>query len=226
MKEDWKLGSGICGKGRTLRNCAKPKAADYFMLCVQRRTPFSVLCTSLVFAGLEFARAQDAASPKLLEPSVTVRAAPTNRPTKQTSGPIVEIPTSAPNEKPADVAEETPPAEELATPAPATAKKTRPKRRTPAIAAPVAATMSLSAAKAAAVSTAIPHYPYEAKRAHITGSGICVITVDSASGNVTGSVMEQSTGNGILDRATTDAFQKWRFKPGTVSQIRVPISYQ
>jgi TonB family protein len=134
----------------------------------------------------------------------------------------VEIPTSAPNEKPADVAEETPPAEELATPAPVTAKKTRPKRRTPAIAAPVAAMMSLSAA----VNTAIPHYPYEAKRAHITGSGICVITVDSASGNVTGSVMEQSTGNGILDRVTTDAFQKWRFKPGTVSPIRVPISYQ
>jgi TonB family protein len=196
------------------------------MLCVHGRTLFSVLCTSLVFAGLEFARAQDGLAKAVGTFGYTVRAAPTNRPTKQTSGPIVEIPTSAPNEKPADVAEETPPAEELATPAPVTAKKTRPKRRTPAIAAPVAAMMSLSAAKAAAVSTAVPHYPYEAKRAHITRSGICVITVDSASGNVTGSVMEQSTGNGILDRVTTNAFQKWRFKPGTVSPIRVPISYQ
>ena len=86
--------------------------------------------------------------------------------------------------------------------------------------------MSLSAAKAAAVSTRMPQYPYEAKRAHITGSGVCVMTVDTASGNVTGAVMEQSTGNGILDKVTTDAFQKWRFKPGTVSQVRVPISYE
>jgi TonB family protein len=144
----------------------------------------------------------------------------------------VEIPTSAPSEKPADVAEETPPAEELATPPPVTEKKTRVKRRTPATLQPaaaelpVASTMSLSAAKAAAVSTAMPHYPYEAKRAHITGNGVCVMTVDAASGNVTGAVMEQSTGNGILDKVTTDAFRKWRFKPGVVSQVRVLISYE
>jgi periplasmic protein TonB len=185
-----------------------------------------VLCTSIAVAGSQFARAQDAASPMLLEPSVAVKTAPTHRPTKQTSEPIVEIPTTRPSEKPAAVAEETPPAEERATPLPVTAKKSRPKRRAPATETPVAAPMSLSAAKAAAVSTSMPQYPYEAKRAHITGSGVCVITIDSTSGNVTGAVMEQSTGNGILDRATTDAFRKWRFKPGTISQVRVPISYQ
>ena len=86
--------------------------------------------------------------------------------------------------------------------------------------------MSLSAAKAVAVSTPIPEYPYQARRAHITWSGVCVMTVDTASGNVTSAVMEQSTGNGILDKVTTDAFRKWRFKAGTVSQIRVPISYE
>jgi TonB family protein len=86
--------------------------------------------------------------------------------------------------------------------------------------------MSLSAAKAVAVSMRMPQYPYEAKRAHISGSGVCVMTVDAASGNVTGAVMEQSTGSGILDKVTTDAFRKWRFKPGTVSQVRVPISYE
>ena len=86
--------------------------------------------------------------------------------------------------------------------------------------------MSLSAAKAVAVSTPIPDYPYQARRAHITRSGVCLMTVDTASGNVTSAVMEQSTRNGILDKATTDAFRKWRFKPGTVSQIRVPISYE
>jgi len=52
------------------------------------------------------------------------------------------------------------------------------------------------------------------------------MTIDTSSGNVTGAVMEQSTGNGILDKITTDAFRTWRFKPGTVSQVRVPISYE
>jgi TonB family protein len=143
----------------------------------------------------------------------------------------VEIPTET-SEKSAAVAEETPLPEELATPAPVTEKKTRVKRHTPATRQaaatelPVASTMSLSAAKAVAVSTRMPEYPYEAKRVHITGNGVCVMTVDSASGNVTGAVMEQSTGNGILDKVTTDAFRKWRFKPGAVSQVRVPISYE
>ena len=191
-----------------------------------------LLCTSIAFAGSQFARAQDATSPMLLEPSVTVKATPTHRPTKQTSGPSVEIPTETPSEKPAAVPEETPRVEELASAAPVTEKKTRVKRRRPATAQPAAAelpvatTMSFSDAKAVAVSTRMPQYPYEAKRAHITGSGVCVMTVDTASGNVTGAVMEQSTGNGILDKVTTDAFRKWRFKPGTVSQVRLPISYE
>jgi TonB family protein len=153
-----------------------------------------LLCTAAAFAGSQFARAQDAASPSLLEPSVTVKATPTYRPTKRTSEPSVEISTETPSEKPAAVAEETRPAEELA--------------------------------RAVAVRTPMPQYPYEAKRAHITGSGVCVMTVNAAAGNVTGTVMEQSTGNGILDKATTEAFQKWRFKPGMVSQVRVPISYE
>jgi TonB family protein len=191
-----------------------------------------LLCTGVAFVASQFARAQDAASSTLLEPSATVKATPTHWPTKRTSGPIVEISTETPSGKPAAVAEETPHAEELATPAPVTEKKSRVKRRTPATAQPaaakllVASTMSLSAAKAVAVSTSKPQYPYEAKRAHITGKGVCVMTVDAASGNVTGAVMEQSTGNGILDKVTTDAFQKWRFKPGVVSQVRVPISYE
>jgi len=191
-----------------------------------------LLCTAAAFAGSQFARAQDAASPTLLEPSVTVKATSTHRPTKRTSGPSVEISTETPSEKPAAVAEETPPAEELATPIPVTEKKTRVKRRTPttvqpaAAELPVASTMSLSGAKAVAVRTPMPQYPYEAKRAHITGSGVCIMTVDAASGNVTGAVMKQSTGNGILDKVTTEAFRKWRFKPGMVSQVRVPISYE
>ena len=195
-------------------------------MCFHRGIFLSILCSSVAFGASQVARAQDAASPKLLEPGITVKATPTPRSKKQTSEPIVEIPTEAASEKPPPIAEETPRAEELATPAPPTGKKTRAKKRVTPAAQPIVGMMSLSAAKAVAVSTPIPEYPYQARRAHITWSGVCVMTVDTASGNVTSAVMEQSTGNGILDKVTTDAFRKWRFKPGTVSQIRVPISYR
>ncbi len=195
-------------------------------MCFHRGILLSIMCSSIAFGASQVARAQDAASPKLLEPAITVKATPTARSKKQTSEPMVEIPTEAASEKPPPVAEETPRAEELATPAPPTGKKTRAKKRVTPAAQPIVGTMSLSAAKAVAVSTPIPEYPYQARRAHVTWSGVCLMTVDTASGNVTSAVMDQSTGNGILDKVTTDAFRKWRFKPRTVSQIRVPISYE
>jgi TonB family protein len=195
-------------------------------MCFHRGIFLSILCSSVAFGASQVARAQDAASPKLLEPAITVKATPTPRSKKQTSEPMVEIPTEAASEKPPPIAEETPRAEELATPAPPTGKKNRAKKRVTPAAQPIVGTMSLSAAKAVAVSTPIPEYPYQARRAHVTWSGVCLMTVDTASGNVTSAVMDQSTGNGILDKVTTDAFRKWRFKPGTVSQIRVPISYR
>ena len=213
-------------------DCGEWKVVDNFLMCFHRGILLFILCSSIAFGASQIARAQDAASPGLLEPAITVKATPTPRPKKRTSEPTVEIPTEAASEKPPPLAEETPRAEELATPAPPTEKKTRAKKRaTPAAQSepaefPIVSTMSLSGAKAVAVSTPIPEYPYQARRAHITRSGVCLMTVDTASGNVTSAVMEQSTGNGILDKVTTDAFQKWRFKPGTVSQIRVPISYE
>ena len=84
----------------------------------------------------------------------------------------------------------------------------------------------MSAARAIAVRSPLPEYPYQAKRAHITGSGVCVMKIDTASGNVTTAMMAESTGDGILDNVTIKTFQRWRFKPGTVSQVRVPISYE
>jgi len=113
----------------------------------------SVVCSSVAFGASQFVRAQDAASPTLLEPSVGVTAAPTPRPKKRTTEPSVEIATKAPSDKPVPVAEEMPPAEELATPVPATEKKTHVKRHaTPApqptaAELPVAGVMSMSAAK-------------------------------------------------------------------------------
>jgi periplasmic protein TonB len=85
--------------------------------------------------------------------------------------------------------------------------------------------MSMSSAKVMAISAPRPEYPYEARRSKITGSGVCVMTVDPGSGSVTSADMAQSTGSPILDNAATSAFRRWRFKPGTVSRVRTPITF-
>jgi protein TonB len=85
--------------------------------------------------------------------------------------------------------------------------------------------MSMSSAKINALSAPRPEYPYEARRSKITGSGVCVMTIDTGSGSVTSAEMAQSTGSPILDNAATSAFRRWRFKPGTVSKVRTPITF-
>lgn len=84
---------------------------------------------------------------------------------------------------------------------------------------------SVGAAKIAAISAPRPDYPYEARRQHATGSGIAIVTVEPTTGQVTNVTMQQSTGNAILDNATISAFRRWRFKPGSVSVVRTPITF-
>jgi periplasmic protein TonB len=85
--------------------------------------------------------------------------------------------------------------------------------------------MSISSAKALATYAPRPQYPYEARSRHVTGSGVCVVEVDPGSGSVTSASMASSIGNPILDNAATSAFRQWRFKPGTVSKVRIPITF-
>jgi periplasmic protein TonB len=86
-------------------------------------------------------------------------------------------------------------------------------------------TLSASGAKAAALYAPKPEYPYEARSRHVTGSGVCVVDIDSSSGNVTSASMASSTGNPILDNATVSAFRRWRFKPGAAAKARIPITF-
>ncbi|PYJ24375.1 MAG: hypothetical protein DME91_09120 [Verrucomicrobia bacterium] len=55
--------------------------------------------------------------------------------------------------------------------------------------------------------------------------GVCIVSVDPASGNVTGASMERSTGDSTLDKSAVNAFRKWRFRPGTVSKVRIPVEF-
>ena len=106
----------------------------------------------------------------------------------------------------------------------------QPKRRkiAPSKAPEVASTpeiTSYSLAKALATFTPLPKYPARARSDGVTGNGVCIVSVDPASGRVTAASMAQSTGDSTLDKSAVNAFRKWRFKPGTVSKVRIPIEF-
>jgi TonB family protein len=70
-----------------------------------------------------------------------------------------------------------------------------------------------------------PEYPYEARRQKITGDGIVTMTVDPATGYVSSVSMVKSTASPFLDNAALSGFRRWRFKPGTVSSVRCPVTF-
>ena len=139
---------------------------------------------------------------------------------------------SMPPSQPATPPEEVPSAEVSAVVAVPAERKPRPRKRPRPAVQPKAASISapvpvsLSVAQSMAITAQLPEYTYETKRRNLSGSGICVVSVDTATGTVTNATMFQSTGSPLLDKVTIQTFKSWRFKPGTVSQVRVPISYE
>jgi TonB family protein len=85
--------------------------------------------------------------------------------------------------------------------------------------------MPASMAKSFVLNAPRPEYPYEARSRRLTGSGIAVIMVDPANGSVADVILEQSLGSPILDSSAISAFRRWRFKTGTVSKVRIPITF-
>jgi TonB family protein len=86
-------------------------------------------------------------------------------------------------------------------------------------------TTPLRSVKALVAYAPRPVYPYEARRQRLTGSGVALLTVDQSSGDVTDVVMVQSCGNAILDNSTRDALRRWRFRPGSLTKVQVPVTY-
>lgn len=192
----------------------------------------AILCAGIVFAGVPSARPQEATSANLPENLETGEAAPPAKSKKKKAERKREVVARTQTQTPVPVKKQTPSTEEPITPATRTEKKPHAKKRAPSVvqrgmaSLPAPTQLSIAAAQAMAVSAPLPEYPYEAKHANITGSGVCLMLVDIASGTVTNATMTQSTGNRVLDKVTTETFRRWRFKPGSVSQVRVPVTYE
>jgi protein TonB len=144
----------------------------------------------------------------------------------------VEPPDPTPDPQPSPDPLPTPPAiEELydvenTTTSPPVRTQTR--KATPLVRPPIVPTsrsLTLSSAKVLALNAPRPEYPYEARRQKITGSGRAVMSVDPGSGSVIDVRMSTSTGSAFLDNAAIAGFQRWRFKPGSVSTVTCPVTF-
>ena len=152
----------------------------------------------------------------------------------------VELPPQPPQVIEATLAppEATPPPEDIPLPEPPPPPDIKPEfveERTPPPRPPPSAqqkftpikasALSMSQAKALAINAPRPPYPYEARAHHIMGSGVITVNVDPASGNVTDASVTQSMGSPILDDAAVSTFRRWKFRPGSVSKVRIPITF-
>jgi periplasmic protein TonB len=157
-------------------------------------------------------------------------------PPAEESGPTIEVepqsPTDDPTTPPDMIDSPTPNPtdesigpEERSTPAPIHHQTTRLTTPIVNVRSATIGSQGLSSARVSALSAPRLEYPYEARRQKITGSGIAIITVDPVNGNVTSVAMEASTGSPVLDNAAVTGFRRWRFKPGTVSRVKSPITY-
>jgi|SRR5262249_7813519 len=83
-----------------------------------------------------------------------------------------------------------------------------------------------SVARPEAIYTPMPVYRPEWARQGLTGKGVVLVTIDKETGKVTGARMLESTGSQLLDGAALQAYSQWRFKPGAVTQLRMPIEFK
>jgi TonB family protein len=77
-----------------------------------------------------------------------------------------------------------------------------------------------------AIYTPQPVYQADWAKRGLTGKGVVLVTVDKNTGKVTGAQMLESTGSKLLDGSALEAYSRWRFAPGTVSQVKMPVEFK
>lgn len=87
-------------------------------------------------------------------------------------------------------------------------------------------TSSLSDEEMLRYATSSPPVPFPeaAQKANLTGSGLYELRIDK-SGRVTEVAAVKSSGQKVLDQTALATFKKWRFKPGSFTRVRVPVSW-
>jgi TonB family protein len=84
--------------------------------------------------------------------------------------------------------------------------------------------LSAAEARRIAISAPQPDYPIDARRNRTQGSGMFRLNL-AKDGKVDSIQVLKSTGNKTLDDAAERALRQWRFKPGMLQAVNVPINF-
>ena len=76
-----------------------------------------------------------------------------------------------------------------------------------------------------AVHVVRPDYPSWDQRQGYQGLGVFRVSIDPTTGAARNVTIVRSTGHTDLDRKSLLAFKQWRWKPGTWSQVDVPVVF-
>ena len=83
----------------------------------------------------------------------------------------------------------------------------------------------MSRAKIMATFAPKPVVPTEVRAKHLKGAGVCIVCL-RPDGTVRRAEMSPSTGKPLLDKASIEAFSRWKFAtPVTVKKVKIPIRY-
>lgn len=75
------------------------------------------------------------------------------------------------------------------------------------------------------VFAAKPTYPYDARRARVSGWGLFDLKFDYETGNLREIHVAKNTGNNYLDGHAIGALKLWKAKPRSIHTLRVPINF-
>jgi TonB family protein len=69
-----------------------------------------------------------------------------------------------------------------------------------------------------------PEYPLAARKRHWTGADVFACSIRS-DGTVASVDVLRSTGHQMLDQAAITAFRQWRFHPGEMKLVKIPMDF-
>jgi TonB family protein len=70
-----------------------------------------------------------------------------------------------------------------------------------------------------------PKIPLSVRKPGLNAYGVFVMYVDPKTGRVRKVETEKSTGVPALDKSSIEAFEQWRFRPGSVTKVHCPVRF-
>jgi TonB family protein len=84
--------------------------------------------------------------------------------------------------------------------------------------------VTVSPSKHAAIKAPRPDYSFEARSHWLEGRGLFILSV-RPDGTVESVDVSKSTGHPELDQSAVAAFQRWQFRPGSVTKVKIPMEF-